>query len=534
MDILLDLNIIIDILIPERKGYPLAKKIDGIIEQRGYSKWISTSSVDNLEYILLSEARRFNLKYTNKIRLEFRKLLSDMKIFSVTGASIRQALTEKDLEDYIIYANFKRIAPNGIVISNDEGFRKYPDVISPEEFLNKYASCEKPANIPLLDLQQEYRYMLEDIDDAILNSVAEAKYILGPQVKELEDKIATYLGVKHCIGASSGTEALVLSLRALAIKLKGQEYFDKTDEIITTPFTFTATGDAILRAGATPVFVDIDPGTYNIDPAKIEEYLKSEIQNPKSKIRGIVPVHLYGQPCNMDEIMEIAKEYNLFVLEDVAQAFGGMWRGKKLGSIGTAGTFSFFPSKNLGGFGDGGMVSTNNDELAELVRMLLKHGGKDKYNVDHIGYNARLDTLQAAILLAKFKYIDEFNERRRNIAEIYNRELAGINGVVLPMSHELTAKSNELNHVFHQYTIRVLNGKRDSLQKHLKEKCIDTMVYYPVSLHKMKVFDGRCRVNGGLKESEKAVTEVLSLPMEPLMKKEMIMKVVETIKSFFE
>ena len=290
--------------------------------------------------------------------------------------------------------------------------------------------------IPMLDLQLEYQYMKSDIDTAIKKCLDHQKWILGPEVEELENKIAAYLGVKHCIGASSGTEALVLSLRALAIKLKGQEYFDKTDEIITTPFTFTATGDAILRAGTTPVFVDIDPTTYNIDPANIWKYLtqNSKLQTRNSaNVVGIIPVHLYGQPCNMDEIMKIAKEYNLFVLEDVAQAFGGAWNGstgpalslskgspQKLGSVGTTGAFSFFPSKNLGGFGDGGMVSTNDDELAELMRMLLKHGGKDKYNVDHIGYNARLDTLQAAILLAKFKYIDEFNEKRRRIAEIYN------------------------------------------------------------------------------------------------------------------
>lgn len=422
-------------------------------------------------------------------------------------------------------------------------------------------------HIPMLDLKLEYEYMKADIDAAIKKCLDHQKWILGPEVEELENKITEYLDVKHCIGASSGTEALVLALRALAIKLKGQEYFDKIDEIITTPFTFTATGDAILRAGATPVFADIDPITYNIDPKKIEEYLKSEIQNPKSKIRGIIPVHLYGQPCNMDEIMNIAREHNLFVLEDVAQAFGGTWNSstwpslrlskgspRKLGSIGTAGTFSFFPSKNLGGFGDGGMVSTNDDELAELVRMLLKHGGKDKYNVDHIGYNARLDTLQAAILLQKFKFLDEFNERRRNIAEIYHRELSGIDGLVLPANHSTIQPSNNVmtkpsshltpqhsnsltqyftdGHVFHQYTIRVLNGKRNALEKHLKEKGIDTMVYYPVPLHKMKVFNGRCKVNGDLKESEKSVTEVLSLPMEPLMGQETIMKVVETIKSF--
>lgn len=372
--------------------------------------------------------------------------------------------------------------------------------------------------IPMLDLKLEYEYMKVDIDAAIRKCLDHQKWILGPEVEELENKIAAYIGVKHCIGASSGTEALVLSLRALAIRLKGQEYFDKTDEIITTPFTFTATGDAILRAGATPVFVDIDPATYNIDPVKIRECLT---QNSTSVV-GMIPVHLYGQPCNMDEIMDIAKEYNLFVLEDVAQAFGGTWKGKKLGSIGTTGTFSFFPSKNLGGFGDGGMVSTNDDELAGLMRMLLKHGGKDKYNVDHIGYNARLDTLQAAILLAKFKYIDEFNAKRRSIAEVYNKELSGIDGLVLPgnnptpqFSHSVTQYFVD-GHVYHQYTMRVNNGKRDALQKYLKGKGIDTMIYYPVPLHKMKVFDGRGKVLSDLKNSEQAVKDVLSLPVEPL------------------
>lgn len=564
MNILLDLNITIDLLIPKRKGHLIAEKLNAVIKERGYTKWVSASSVDNLQYTLLSMAKseRFSREDLLKIKIEFEKFLSEVKIFSTTGKSIREAINARDLEDHILYTNFKRISPDGIVISNDKDFKNYPDVVSPEEFFEKYAHTpcisSLTSHVPMLDLQEEYRYMLEDLDAAILKNVADAKYILGPQVKELEDKIAKYLGVKHCIGASSGTEALVLSLRALAIKLKGQEYFDKTDEIITTPFTFTATGDAILRAGATPVFVDIDPITYNIDPAKIREYLT---QNSKLKTRnstnvvGMIPVHLYGQPCNMDEIMEIAKEYNLFVLEDVAQAFGGVWNGKKLGAIGTAGTFSFFPSKNLGGFGDGGMVSTNDDELAALARMLLKHGGKDKYNVDHIGYNARLDTLQAAILLAKFKYIDEFNNRRRNIAEIYNKELSATKGIILPMSqepspisheptpishepspmsHEPTAMSHELHHVFHQYTIRVLNGKRDSLQKHMKEKGIDTMVYYPVPLHKMKVFNGRCKIFDSMSESEKAVKEVLSLPMEPLMREKEVIMVAKTIKSFFK
>jgi len=342
--------------------------------------------------------------------------------------------------------------------------------------------------IPMLDLRLEYEYMKGDIDSALKKCLEHQKWIFGPEVKELETKIAEYLGVKHCIGTSSGTEALVLALRALAIKLKGQEFFDKADEIITTPFTFTATGDAILRAGATPVFVDIDPVTYNIDTIKIRAYLASSVASGQSRVVGILPVHLYGQSCDVDEVMEITKEYNLFILEDVAQAFGGIWKGNKLGSIGTAGGFSFFPSKNLGGFGDAGMVATNDDEVAELVRMLLKHGGKDKYNVDHIGYNARLDTLQAAIILAKFKYVDEFNERRRKIAEFYNKGLEGLDGLSLPRAFSAA------HHVYHQYTVRITNGKRDDLQRFLSEQLVSTMIYYPAPLHRMKVFDGRCKV----------------------------------------
>ncbi|MEM3112418.1 MAG: DegT/DnrJ/EryC1/StrS family aminotransferase [Candidatus Anstonellales archaeon] len=522
MNILLDLNIVVDLMIAKRERHPIAHELYELIEENQYVLWIAASSVDNLKYILFGEAKRYgaNMNYVMEL---FRKYLKRVKIFSVTGLSIREALDAKDLEDHIIYKNFKRVAPDGIVISRDENFiRDYPDVITSEEFINRHKNIAKPQTIPMLDLKEEYRYMLEEIDHAVLKNIADTKYILGPEVKLLEDKVREYLGVTHCIGCSSGTDALVLSLRALAIKLKGKEYFDREDEIITTPFTFTATGDAILRAGATPVFVDIDINTYNINPSKIREYLATSGKN----VVGIIPVHLYGQSCQMDEIMDIAKEYNLFVVEDVAQAFGGKWRDKKLGSIGAAGCFSFFPSKNLGGFGDGGMVATNDNELAELIRMLIKHGGKDKYNVDHIGYNARLDTLQAAVLLAKFKYIDEFNERRRKIAEAYNRELANIDSLVLPIAYA------DSYHVYHQYTVRVKNGKRDELQKYLKDKGISTMVYYPVPLHKMKVFEGRCKIAGTLKNAEEACQSVLSLPIEPLQVSRVVENIVEKIRDF--
>lgn len=388
--------------------------------------------------------------------------------------------------------------------------------------------------IPMLDLKLEYEYMKSDIDGAIQKCLDHQKWIFGPEVKMLEEIIAKYLNVKNCIGCSSGTEALVLSLRALAVKTKGQEYFDKSALIITTPFTFTATGDAILRSGATPVFVDIDPVTYNIDPQKIREYLTKDLElrtKNSTRVVGLLPVHLYGQPCQMDEIMAIAEEHKLFVVEDIAQAFGGKWKDKRLGSIGTTGCFSFFPSKNLGGFGDGGMISTSDDQLNDLMRKLLKHGGKDKYNVDHVGYNARLDTLQAAVLLAKFKYIDEFNKRRRAIAESYNEGLSGIEDIVLPST--LSSSPSTEGHVVHQYTLRVLNGKREAFQKYLKDKGVSTMIYYPFPLHKMKVFgDDRSKTFGSLELSEQAALEVVSLPVEPLMTAEDVQAVIRAIKGF--
>ncbi|MBI5740634.1 MAG: DegT/DnrJ/EryC1/StrS family aminotransferase [Nitrospirae bacterium] len=376
--------------------------------------------------------------------------------------------------------------------------------------------------LPMLDLRLQYEYMKNDIDAALKKCLDHQKWILGPEVKELEDKIAAYLGVKHCIGASSGTESLVMSLRALSISLTGREFFDGTDEIITTPFTFTATGDTILRAGATPVFIDVDPDTYNIDVRKVRQYLTSP---QKGKVVGIVPVHLYGQSCDMDEVMRLAGEFNLFVVEDVAQAFGGSWKGRKLGSIGDFGSFSFFPAKNLGGFGDGGIISTNNDQTAELVRMLLKHGGKDKYNVDHVGYNGRLDTLQAAILLAKFKYIEEFNERRGRVAGQYDNGLKGLDGIVTPRTLP------DAQHVYHQYTLRCTRGDRDEFQKRLKDKGVSTMVYYPYPLHKMKVFgNGRSKTFGSLANAEKASESVFSLPIEPLQSAEDTAYVIECVK----
>jgi len=380
--------------------------------------------------------------------------------------------------------------------------------------------------VPILNLKRLHNSIKDEIYEAFDDVFSEQHFILGKQVKQLEERVSSYIGTKYAVGVASGTDALLLALKALSYKIYGREHFKSEDEIITTPFTFVATADTILLSGATPVFIDIDPYTYNINPENIREYLS----NNSSKVKAIIPVHLYGQACNMDEIMQTAKEFGVYVIEDVAQAFGGKWKDKKLGNFGIAGCLSFFPTKGLGGFGDGGMVVTNDKTIAEIVDMLRKHGGKDKYNVNILGHNSRLDALQASILLKKLKYIDKWNENKRKIAQVYNTELSGINDIILPVAHNPLP----ITPVYHQYTIRV--KKRDELQAYLKKKEIQTMVYYPICLHKQKLFDGRVnpvRKFGSLKNSELVTKQVLSLPIDPLQTEEETTYVVNMIKEFF-
>jgi dTDP-4-amino-4,6-dideoxygalactose transaminase len=345
--------------------------------------------------------------------------------------------------------------------------------------------------IPVLDLTSEIEALWDELMAAIQGVLKSGQFIMGPNVKAFEQEVAAYLGVKHAVGVNSGTDALVIALRAAGIA--------PGDEVITTPFTFFATAEAISQVGATPVFVDIDPRTFNINPDLIEPAI-----TPRTK--AILPVHLYGQASHMDPIMELAEKYNLKVIEDTAQAFGGEYKGRKLGTIGNAGCFSFFPSKNLGAFGDGGLIATNDDEVAEIARMLRVHGAKKKYYNEVIGYNSRLDEIQAAILRVKLPHIDEWNEARRQAAKRYNELLKDVPGIVTPY------EAPYARHVYHQYTIRVPDGMRDKMKQFLADQAIGTMVYYPVPVHKLPVYAGS---NYRLPESEKAAGEVLSLPIWP-------------------
>ena len=514
--IILDTNIVLDYFIEDRENHNNVEEF--LKKNKDKVKYLITSYQYDTVYYLLS---RF-LKEKNildKLNRFFTKY--KINIVSTTGKDTLNASRYKDVEDGILISICNRIGKDCFIITNDKFLiKEFDRAISPKDFV-----LSEKENIPMLDLKFEYLSYSEELENALLKSGVTAKYILGEEVKKLEEKIANYIGTKYAVGVSSGTDALVLSLRALAIQRKKQEYWDKEDLLITTPFTFTATGDAILRAGATPLFVDIDLDTYNINPELVEKAIKKY----GKRVKGIVPVHLYGQPCNMDEITKIAKENDLFIVEDCAQSFGAKWDSKQTGSFGDTGCFSFFPSKNLGGFGDGGMITTNDEELYELITMLRKHGGKDKYNVDHIGYNARLDTLQAAVLLAKMEYINQFTEKRRKIAEVYTESLKNVDWIKTPYVQ------NKAYHVFHQYTIRVLDKNRDEIQKKLKEKGIQTMVYYPVPLHKMKVFQNYgYEAYENLKNSEIASETVLSLPIEPLFEKDIISKIAKILLNYKE
>lgn len=365
-------------------------------------------------------------------------------------------------------------------------------------------------NIPVFTLEPEIDLLWPEIQAAINGVLRSGHFIIGPNVKAFEQEVAQYLGVKYAVGLNSGTDALFLALRALGI--------GPGDEVITTSFTFFATAEAICHVGATPVFVDIDPLTYNLEPSALESVI-----GPRTK--AIIPVHLYGQVCDMDPILAVASKYNLHVIEDVAQAFGALYRGRQAGTMGRIGAFSFFPTKNLGAYGDAGLLVTDDEDIAEKARMLRAHGSQKKYFNELVGYNSRLDEIQAAILRVKLRRLDAWNEGRRLVATRYRTLLASNTLVSLP--HEIADRS----HVYHQFTIRVGEPGRDRLQRYLEQSGIGTMVYYPIPMHKLPVFSSmQCQLPG----AEQAAAEVLSLPIWPQISEESQRVVVEHINRFFD
>lgn len=374
-------------------------------------------------------------------------------------------------------------------------------------------------DIPILDLKREYKFLKRNINQQLKDCLDSQQWVLGKKVSEFEKKVAKYLGLRYAIGVASGTDALILALNALAFRIKNKGFFDKRDEIITTPFTFVATAESIIRAGATPVFVDIDPITFNIDPFCIEKAIT------KNTV-GILPVHLYGLGCDMIKISKIAKKYDLFILEDCAQSFGASLGKQKTGTFSECSAFSFFPSKNLGGFGDGGLVATNNKDIAKLIKTLRNHGQTANYNAAFLGYNSRLDSIQAAVLLAKLKHIDKFNNSRIKIAKKYTQAFKNIPQIQPPLLSGVG-----YDHIYHQYTIK-LSSRRDSLRRYLNSQGIGSRIYYPLLLPEMAAFKG-CKSRGPLEKAKEVSKQVLSLPIHPFLTPKEANYIISAVEKFY-
>lgn len=368
--------------------------------------------------------------------------------------------------------------------------------------------------IPILDLKKQIAPIRTEIDAAIKKVIDETNFVFGKEIDEFENDLVTYSGAKYAVGVSNGTDAIVLSLVALGIRAG--------DWVICPAFTYYATAGAIASMGARPVFCDIDPITYNISTASIEMALKRQ---RKLKIKAIIPVHLYGLCADMDEIMKIARQYKIRVVEDTAQAFGAEYKGSKAGTIGDCGAVSLFPGKNLGAFGDAGAVLTNNKSTAERLRLYRNQGNKIKYRHEVVGYNHRLDTIQAAILRVKLRYYDGWNRKRKEVADFYREKLKDLPMFKTPFVPEYAT------HIYHQYVLR-LNNSNEKLIEHLRSKNIDARVYYPIPLHLQKCFKYLGYKKGDFPESEKAALQTVAIPVYPDLTQDEKEQIVSAIREF--
>lgn len=372
---------------------------------------------------------------------------------------------------------------------------------------------EKAAPLQFLDLGLQFEQIRDEVMHAVTSVLETQRFILGPEVEQLEADISDYLDCRFAVACASGTDALILALMAAGVRAG--------DEVITTPFTFVATASAIVRAGATPVFADIDPKSYNLDPEDVAEAI-----TPRT--RAIIPVHLFGLSADMEPLMDVAERCGIAVIEDAAQAIGATYQGRKVGTIGAMGCFSFFPSKNLGGAGDGGMITTNDPEYADRLRLLRVHGSRQKYQYEILGTNSRLDALQAAILRVKLRYLNDWTEKRRRNAERYRRLFANsrtASRLVLP------AEPNGTRHVYNQFTIRC--AERDLLREHLRREGVPTEIYYPYPLHLQPAFAYLRYREGSLPHAEAAAREVLSFPNYPELTEDQQEMIVSAVARFF-
>lgn len=384
--------------------------------------------------------------------------------------------------------------------------------------VKRASDSARRKGVPLLDLSRQYAALRTEVLAAIDAVCDSQQYILGPAVSDFETRAAQFLGANFCVGCASGTDAIFLALAAAGI--------GPGDEVVTTPFSFLATASSITRIGARPVFADIDPKTFNLDPKSVQSLVEHHV-----RVRAILPVHLYGQCADMDGLRQIAERFSLVVVEDAAQAFGSTWRGRRAGTLGALACFSFYPTKNLNAFGDAGAVTTNNVDLAARVRLLRAHGSLQRYYHEEIGWNSRLDSVQAAVLSVKLKYLEKWNRQRHQHADTYAKlfRAAGLASADSPVCLPVTDPNS--SHIYHQYVIRA--QRRDDLRRFLTDHGIGSEVFYPVPLHRQKCFDYLGYGEGSLPIAEAAACEVLALPMFAELRDDELRTVVDAIADFY-
>lgn len=503
-NLILDVNVVLDLWlsrVPEKEQLLIADIIANA-HSRTYQCWLSSSSLSVLEYITRRELKKSGLQPSDAIRATrdlIAELISSTRLLSNFGFHQAEAMQlSNDLEDAQIVLAASSLQGDTAIITNEKRFQTGGKIeqVTPLEAAGWLTGGNHEKPIDFIDLKTQQDAIRPQLEKNIHRVLSHGQYIMGPEVAELETKLADYVGVKHCISASSGTDTLMIAMMALGI--------GAGDEVITTPFTFIATGEMIVLLGAIPVFVDIDPQTYNIDPAKIEAAI-----TPKTK--AIMPVSLYGQCADFDAINAIADKHGLPVIEDAAQSFGATYKGKKSCALSTIGSTSFFPSKPLGAYGDGGALFTNDDALAKAMREIRVHGQEKRYYHSRIGMNGRLDTIQAAILLAKLERFDWEVEQRSKLGERYSELLKQKNannlldGIRTPYIEPYNTS------VYAQYTVLVKN--REQVQQKLKELGIPTAVHYPVPLHLQPAFASLGQGEGSFPISEALSKDVMSLPM---------------------
>ena len=505
MEFLIHTDLLVDSILTSSA---IGKKIIELSKRKELKLWTFPGNLITLREELIGK------KITIDSRVQ--SWLDALVVLPITGNEIKATFTsDHEKSDCELVARIvKSFNLKGVLTLNPEFFTKQkinawrPEML-PEILL---PSCE-PETVPLVYPPASYHEIWSDLEEGFARVIRNGNFILGDEVKELEEKIAAYCQTRYAVGVSSGTDALLVALLA--------EGIGAGDEILTTPYTFFATAGSIARTGAKPVFVDIEPETFNIDSSILEEKITS-------KTKAILPVHLYGQCADMDPILEISKRKRIAVIEDAAQAIGSEYKFKRAGSFGRYGCFSFFPTKNLGGVGDGGIVTTSSNEAAQKIKLLRVHGSKVKYEHDLLGGNFRLDTMQAAVVLVKMKYLEGWTERRRKHAERY-RQLLNERRL---LDRIQTPREIFPRHIYNQFVIRV-PGCRNKLREYLKSCGIASAIYYPIPLHRQKCFASFAYNEKDFPESEKAAAETLALPISHDLTSDQQEKVVESIARFF-